>query len=334
MKRYTLPNVTHATQRKTFIIIIFLHRFLATGESFRSLSFQYRVGATTIGKVVSEVCDLLWKHMSPTYMKMPTSRQAWKLKAANFWTKWQFPQCIGALDGKHVVVKAPANSGSIYYNYKSTFSQVLMALVDADLQFICIDIGAYGRNSDGGIFANSNLGKGIAKNSFNIPNDQPLPEAEDLGPMPYVIVADEAFPLQKNIMRPFPGRGSTKQDQIFNFRLSRARRVVENAFGVLAARWRIYHTKIAVRPEWVKKIVKATCVLHNMMQAESTPSEISSLVEETRGTPIDGLEDLNGIGNRAGNQAMEIRQKFKMYFNDIAPLAWQEAHVNRGMFRQ
>ncbi|KAI0232989.1 hypothetical protein LSAT2_016770, partial [Lamellibrachia satsuma] len=131
-------------------------RFLATGESFRSIGFSYRVGATTVGTIVSECCKVLWERLMPIYMKLPQDSDEWKLVAANFEQKWDFPHCLGALDGKHVVMKAPGKSGSLYYNYKGTFSTVLMALVDANLQFIAIDVGSYGRNSDGGIFSNSN----------------------------------------------------------------------------------------------------------------------------------------------------------------------------------
>ena len=86
----------------------------------------------------------------------------------------------------------------------------------------------------------------MSQNTLNLPPEQPLSGGERVGPMPYVVVADEAFPLQKNMMRPYPGRGVSNEQQVFNYRLSRARRVVENAFGILAARWRVSHSKIAV----------------------------------------------------------------------------------------
>ena len=69
--------------------------------------------------------------MSPTQLKPPTEDD-WKEIEYKFCTKWNFPNCLGALDGKHIVITAPWNSGSMYFNYKGTFSLVLMALVDAD----------------------------------------------------------------------------------------------------------------------------------------------------------------------------------------------------------
>ena len=68
--------------------------------------------------------------------------QDWKIIEQKFSTKWNFPNCLGALDGKHIVITAPWNSGSLYFNYKGTL--ILMALVDADYKFIYVDIGDYG----------------------------------------------------------------------------------------------------------------------------------------------------------------------------------------------
>ena len=92
-------------------------------------------------------------------MQKPQSPHDWKIIAKKFREKLNFPNCVGAIDGKHVTIKAPGNSGSLFYNYKGTFSLVLLAIADANLKFIYIEVGAYGKNIDGGIFANSTLGK-------------------------------------------------------------------------------------------------------------------------------------------------------------------------------
>lgn len=107
-----------------------------------------------------------------------------------------------------------------------------MALVDANLQFTMIYIGAYGRNSDGGIFAHSRFGTVLMSKELNLPPSSVLPGDAELGPMPFVIIGDDAFPLQEHIMSPYPGRGRGTDEQIFNYRLSRARRFVESAFGI------------------------------------------------------------------------------------------------------
>lgn len=120
-------------------------------------------------------------------MKLPTDANDWQVISKNFEHSWQLPHFLGALDGKHVVIKAPDYSGSQYFNYKGTFSIVLMALVDANYRFICVDIGSFGRNSDGGIFKHSKLGKAITNGTLNIPNPEALPNDNELGPVPYFL---------------------------------------------------------------------------------------------------------------------------------------------------
>ena len=78
-------------------------------------------------------------------------------KAKEFETLWNFPNCIGALDGKRVLLEAPCNSGSLYYDYKHQFSLVLLAVVDANYKFTHIDVGSNGRHSDAGVYANTSL---------------------------------------------------------------------------------------------------------------------------------------------------------------------------------
>lgn len=318
-------------------LVSFFHRFLATGNSYKSLAFSYRIGASTVGEIIPQVCDTLWEHMIPTYMAMPKNEDTWKIIAQNFEHTWNFPHCIGAIDGKHVVIKAPANSGSLHYNYKGTFSTVLMAMVDANYKFIHIDVGSYGRNSDGGIFSHSSLGRALKSNTLNIPDDEPLKEAPELGPVPYVIIGDEAFPLMTNLMRPFPRSSQplSEDKHIFNYRLSRARRIVENAFGILACRWRLYHTKMMVSPTVVNKIVKATCVLHNYLQITSTTTQIASVSSECNEDPEgkDWLCQLTKSGNRASTEATQIRDTFATYFMGAGKVDWQTTIIRRGVFR-
>lgn len=83
----------------------------------------------------------------------------WKAIANDFYTLWQFPHCVGAVDGKHIEVQCPPQSGSQFYNYKNYYSIVLLAVVDAKKKFSIIDVGSMGRFSDGGFFSNSSFGK-------------------------------------------------------------------------------------------------------------------------------------------------------------------------------
>lgn len=119
---------------------------------------------------------------------------------------WNFPNCVGAIDGKHVTIKAPKNSGSSFLNYKEFYSVVMLAIVDAENKFTAVDIGSYGREGDAGkfifkvstinflseikyltgIYFKSNFGKQIRNHDFNIPSAQPLPGMNV--PVPHVFV--------------------------------------------------------------------------------------------------------------------------------------------------
>lgn len=191
--------------------------------------------------------------------------------AEQFYRKSKFPHCIGAMDGKHVTIQAPIHSGSDYYNYKSNFSIVLFALVDADYNFIFADVGCQGRISDGGVFKHSVLYRKMEDGSLNLPVPEDSMISNEISNLPYVFVADEAFALHNHIMKPYSGnheRGSAEWN--FNKHLSRARTVVENVFGILSSVFRVLRKPMLLEPETAETIVMATICLHNFLRRSQT----------------------------------------------------------------
>ncbi|KAJ8940776.1 hypothetical protein NQ314_010586 [Rhamnusium bicolor] len=114
---------------------------------------------------------------------------------------------IGKATVSLIITKGPPNSGSEFFNYKHSHSIVLMAIVDHSYRFIMVDIGASGRQSDGGVFKTSNIGNGFENKLFNLPTAKPLCEDGQGYAVPYVLVGDEAFQLTEYLLRPYPGRG-------------------------------------------------------------------------------------------------------------------------------
>ena len=243
------------------------------------------------------------------------------------------------MDGKHIIIKQPKNSGSFYFNYKGTFSIVLLALVDADYKFIYVDVGCNGRISDGGVYRNSSLSQAIDNNLLNLPPPRMLDAGTKL---PYVMVADDAFPLRENIMKPYAFRGLSQEKRIYNYRLSRARRIVENAFGILANRFRVFLAPMLLAPENVEKVTLASCVLHNFLR-EKVPSEYtppgsfdaedmeSGCIQHgewRNGTENEGMKSIRiGKSNNYTTNAKLIRDDFCTYFNTIGTVSWQEKFI-------
>ena len=90
--------------------------------------------------------------------------------------------------------------------------------------------------------------------------------------MPYVIVADDAFPLKTYLMKPYPFRGVPFENRVTNYRISRARRVSENAFGTLGNRFGIFLSAMELSPENVEKVTLDGCVLHNFLREKPPAS--------------------------------------------------------------
>ncbi|XP_063043748.1 uncharacterized protein LOC134438093 [Engraulis encrasicolus] len=316
-------------------------RFLSTGDSYSTIANSFRLGKSTVGKIIVEACEVLWEQLVGNCMPQPTE-DLWRGVASGFQKRWNFPNCIGAIDGKHVLIKKPAKSGSLYYNYKGFYSVVLLALVDHNCNFIAVDVGGYGSNSDGGIFDNSKMGKRLKKAEFHVPPPAPLPRAPQLGSLPHTIVADDAFPLKQYIMKPYPGRHLPEDRRIFNYRLSRARRTVENAFGILVHKWRVYDRKIPMEVDNVDKVIKATCVLTNYIRqgAGDEDDRQSHGVGDDRQSHGDGDRVEGGAmprldrlrGHRRPLQAMRNRDILCQFFNSPeGEVPWQYQRVRRGI---
>ncbi|XP_065062421.1 uncharacterized protein LOC135689196 [Rhopilema esculentum] len=125
---------------------------------------------TSVSRIVKETTEVIWTELFKAgYLKVPSSEDEWRKTAEEFEEKWNFPSCVGAIDGKHVVMQAPARSGSFFINYKKNLSIVLMAVVNANYEFTMIDIGDSGRQSDGRVFAASKLGFAIDDGLLKLP---------------------------------------------------------------------------------------------------------------------------------------------------------------------
>lgn len=290
--------------------------------------------------IIRETCEAIWQCLQSEFVT-PTSEHEWELVSRQFYQLWNFPNCLGAIDGKHVVIQGSANSGSAFLTTNTVTPSFSWLYVDATYKFIYVDVGGAGRHSDGGILMNSTFGRALDGMLLGLP--QPCKTWGDTA-LPYVFVGDEAFPLKENMMRPYPGKNLPEKEVIFNYRLSRARRIVENSFGILAARWRVFRGLLIADPDKTTIVTQAAIALHNYLRTTDCslycpPGMIDS--EDGAGRVVQGtwrgegrVDGLHGLGSVAGNRykksAAEVRDTFRDYF--VSPegeIDWQYAMVKR-----
>ncbi len=128
-------------------------------------------------------------------------------------------------------------------------------------------IGESGRNSDGGVFANSKMADAFNDGTLGIPAHEIIENTNQA--FPYALEGDEAFPLKENLMKPYPREVIGIKERIYDYRLSRARRIIESTFSIASTRFRIFRRPIVARVDVVTDITKAVVAQHNYLMVEN-----------------------------------------------------------------
>ena len=266
---------------------------------------------------------------------MPKTPEEWIMTSDAFKSAWHFPNCLGAIDGKHIPIKKPVKSGSFYFNYKKFFSIVLMGVVNANYEFIMADVGVNGRVSDGGVISVTEFGRRLEEAALNLPEPEPI--VQNGRNMPYVFVADDAFAMSENLLKPYGGKLDHDQ-RVFNYRLSRARRVSENAFGILSARFGVIRNTIQLEPEKATTITLACCYLHNFLRKKSKRYLRAGNVDwedanynVQPGEWREGQHQLEGLemcrSRNIGEVVRGVRDSYRQYFCREGVVPWQDAKI-------
>ena len=184
-------------------------------------------------------------------------------------------------------------------------SIVLLAVADAKFRFLFVDVGGIGASNDSGLFQASDFGKALETGCLNLPQQ---PHAAGIQ---HHFLADDAFKMSVRVVKPFPSRGLTQRQKIFNTRLTHARKKVECSFGILSSRFRILLCPILQHYDNACKTIKAACVLHNFL-LEKSPVSAKEVAEVE---PIEAVPLQRAAGNRAGNlEARAQRERITDYF--------------------
>ena len=220
-------------------------------------------------------------------------------------------------------------------------------MCDAEYKFIYLLCGSSGCEGDAGMFGRSDIFHYLEGNLLHIP--RPTNVAGIV--LHYVVLGDEAFPLKQYLMRPYPDSRKVSlpyKEQVYNYRLSRARRCIENAFGILVSRWRIFRTPIIAKVDSVERFIKAAVVLHTYLRTEEPGLPISQQyvppgfvdTEDLDGSLLPGawrseavgtgVSNIGRVGSDMSERAVtEIRENFADYLiSPAGAVSWQGKSVS------
>jgi hypothetical protein len=249
-------------------------------------------------------------------MAVPTSKE-WLRIADEFNGICKMPNCIGSIDRKHCRIKSPSNAGSLSFNYKSFHSMNVLGVADANVCFMLIGVGTYGRENDSSVFSNSSFGTAFSSGDLNVPPMRNIPGTSISIPLSFV--GDEAFPLKPNLMRLFPRRELDFAKIVFNGKLSSTRRTIECAFGLLTKKFCIFQKAFETNVEVTECTIKSACVVYNCIRKTQT-TEIKlreeEILKQEQQTITPSVEHATCFG-RPCTEALQVREKLKAYFVSV-----------------
>ncbi|XP_046684357.1 uncharacterized protein LOC124370111 [Homalodisca vitripennis] len=280
-------------------------QFLASGRSYENLKFSCAISPQALGKIIPETCAAIFDVLKEDFLKFPCNESDWMNIAVDFKKYWQVENCVGAIDGKH--------------SDSSTSEKV----------------------SDGGVLMETDFGELLENKELHLPSPTSFDDRRDVC-LPFTFLGDEAFPLKENLMKPYPNKGITHDEKIFNYRMCRARRVVENAFGILATRFRVLLSTMNVSVERAEIIVLACCTLHNFLRQKSPTYLTQSSVdwEDTSAGQLNegewrqNTQELLGFkrmrrDGREQSIANAVRGWYKSFYNNEGSVDFQEKMINK-----
>lgn len=248
------------------------------------------------------VCQAIVTRLAPREMPNPTT-EMWLNQAALFQSKYRLPHCVSSVGLKHLLVNA-----------RTTEPIGVLAVVDANNRFVCVDVGVIGHNHDGGLLPRSDIGRRFGNNKMNMPTARTLPGSDISAP--FTLLGGERFSMTNYMLGPYtPAQCSRDPDgskRLFNSHLSLANRSVDLAFGILTQRWRIFEKPIALEREKAKLVVFATMLLHNFLTPSTFAYDPAKSCSFTDCPMPARISDFSTGKKQATN-----RENIRLYFQSI-----------------
>ena len=282
--------------------------YLATNADYRTIGHLFGVSKATVCMVTKEVCNAIVKVLLPRYIQVPAGDELKKV-VEGFRNDLGFPQCAGVIDGTHIPIISPEECPSDYYNRKGFHSIIMQGMVDNRGHFTEVYIGWPGRVHDARVFVNSSLFKRGQDGTLFPDWKETICNKE----IPLLVLGDPAYPLLSWLMKAFPDNGSlSRQQKTFNYRLSKARVVVEHAYGRLKGRWRCLLKRNDILIHDLPKLVAACCVLHNVCEIHGETFDEDWMNDIAVHTSASAT---NTASTSLDNNGRDVRQALMTYFS-------------------
>lgn len=235
---------------------------LGSSSEMRTIMNLFGVGESTVRLILVEFCEEVKQKLLSRFIDAyPPTQEKINEIVSGFQENWGFPQTYGCVDGCHIEISPPAVDAIDYRNYKGFYSLNVLAACDYRYRITYVNVGAPGKVNDSSIFEQSQLKRQHVDHKLFYDNSVRIDSVK----VPVLLLGDGAFRLSQFMMKPFPFTVEMSEAQKrYNYLLSRTRRVIENVFGHLVARWRILSKALEFDIDNTKNIIICCCVLHNI----------------------------------------------------------------------
>ncbi|CAJ0606312.1 unnamed protein product [Cylicocyclus nassatus] len=286
-------------------------RYVTQGITFKAYALDIGISISTVAAIVREVTEAIIIDMHSE--AFPRIKRGKFIQVARITQeRYDYPRAVGFLDGKHIHIKKPARSGSIFYNYQHYNSIILLALCDCDHRIIAYDVGAPGRADDAGVLRDSALKRFLDRHDNVFPLTT---ELGNVGPVQYHILVNGGFGQGHRFIRPYrEAEADTPDKRRFNKQLSGARQIIEQTFGLLAQRFQVLMYRMNLDPVQTQRLVISLMILHNLLPRRQDSLEAVQRFEPAPNAAYHPLErEEPEAGTESANRA---RERLTQYYID------------------